>query len=140
MGVEHRFPQFYRDDAAVIKKLQRKSKHSKRLKFKHQKIAARRKDHHHKLSTQLVAENKLIVWSNDNFSSLKRKRNFGKKYSDLALGQIAGMIESKITFRKDGLGQFIRVASRYSTVTCSAGGAKTGPKWIFSKTVAMQWL
>jgi len=126
LGEEIHFPEFYRDDQVVIAKLQRKSKGSKRLKFRHKKIAARRKDHHHKLTTRLVAENKTICWSNDNFNSLKKL--FGKKYSDLALGQIAAMIENKMAFRKDGLGKFERVASRNSTRRCSSCGALSGPK------------
>lgn len=81
-----------------------------------------RKDRNHKLSRRLVAENAVIAWSKD--SHLAIARNFGKSVAGAAHGQLRQMLAYKC---RSGGRQFIEVSNRYSTVTCSACGARSGP-------------
>ena len=127
-GTEHAFPRWYQDRQELLGKLQRKSKHSKRVKALFAKIANKRLDHHHKLSTGLAGEYQKIYWSDDNFKGLIRIKNLGKSYANLGLGAFRDMLQAKLASRADGQGELIKVNSRYSTQTCNACGARTGPK------------
>ena len=55
----------------------------KKIKALHSKIKNQRKDHHHKLSTEIAKSYVKIYWSNDNFNGLKKL--YGKQYSNLAM-------------------------------------------------------
>ncbi len=84
--------------------------------------ANQRKDRNHKLSRRLVAEHTLIAWSGDQHHKLARI--FGKSVASAAHGQLRQMIDYK---SRTGGSRFVVVPSRYSTVTCSACGARSGP-------------
>lgn len=127
-GVEYEFPRWYRDSQIMLAKLQRKSKHSKKVKRLHQLIAAKRKDHHHKLTTELAKKYQKIYWSDDGFKGLKQMKNLGKAYSDVSLGSLRDILKAKLASRADGQGELITVSNRYSTQTCSACGVLSGPK------------
>jgi transposase len=125
-GDQYDFPKFYRDSENLIAKLQRKSKNSKRLKRVQLTLAARRRDHHHKLSTLFAKKYRKVYWSNDNFKALKGL--FGKSYSDVSLGMFRTMLEAKLLSRADKLGELVKVSNRHSTQDCSACGSRSGPK------------
>ncbi|MHB1546131.1 MAG: RNA-guided endonuclease InsQ/TnpB family protein [bacterium] len=97
----------------------RKSKLSARLL---ERQANRRNDRNHKISRKLVENYKVIKYSNDNFKGLAHMH--GKSVSEASLGRLIGMITYKSRL---GGRDVISVNSRYTTMTCSACGAKTGP-------------
>ena len=125
-GTEIQFPKFYKEQNALLAKQQRKSKNSKKVKCLHRKIANKRTDHHHKLSTTLAKQHQKIYWSDDSFKNLSKK--FGKQYSELALGKFRDILTNKLASRTDGLGELVNVSNKYSTQTCSACGTRSGPR------------
>ncbi len=120
------FPKFFKEQGERLAKMQRKSKNSKKHKLLARKVANKRTDHHHKLSTKLATQYKKIFWSNDSFKQLAK--HFGKQYSELALGKFRDLLASKLASRADGLGELVHVTNKYSTQTCSACGTRSGPK------------
>lgn len=121
-GDIYKFPRHYKKEEGRIAKLQRLSKNSKRLKAVQRKVAARRKDHHHKLSTEMAKKYQTVYWSNDNFANLKQCLKFGKTYSDISLGAFRDMLQTKLASRADELGRLIKVSNKLSTQTCSSCG------------------
>lgn len=100
---------------------------SRKTALLHEKLANRRKDAWHKLSRHLVAENKQIFWSNDNFKAMAGL--FGKSVNSLGLGMLREMIETKSkNSRADGSGLFSRVNNKKSTITCGSCWSFTGPR------------
>ena len=87
-----------------------------------EKQTNRRNDRNHKISRKLVENYKVIKYSNDNFKGLARTH--GKSVSEASLGNLIGMITYKCRI---GGREVISVNSRFTTMTCSACGAKTGP-------------
>lgn len=83
----------------------------------------RRKDRNHKLSRRLVADNALIAWSKDSHRSFARL-GFGRSVVSAAHGQLRQMLAYKC---RSGSREFVEVPNRYSTVTCSSCGQRTGP-------------
>lgn len=124
-GLQIDFPKFYQDSQKYIGNLQRKSKNSKRLKYAQRRITNKRKDHHHKLTTELAKTYVKLYWSDDNFKALSKK--YGKQYSNLALGAIRELLKYKLASRIDGFGELILVNNKNSTKTCSTCGDLTGP-------------
>lgn len=90
----------------------------------HERISNKRKDRNHKLSRQLVSENAVICFSNDNLRGLNRA-GFGKSVTAAAHGQLRSMLSYK---SRIGGTEYIEVSSKSSTMTCSTCGAKTGPQ------------
>jgi len=84
--------------------------------------ANQRKDRNHKLSRRLLSENALICWSKDSHRAIAR--TFGKSVASAAHGQLRQMLAYKC---RAGGREFIEVPNRYSTMTCSACGARSGP-------------
>ena len=115
----------FKEQEKRLAKAQRKSKNSKKHKALARKVAARRKDYHHKLSNKLAKSHMTIYWSDDFFPRLKKIH--GKPYSDLGFGQFRDFLANKLASRTDGFGELIRVPSAYSTQTCHSCGALTGP-------------
>jgi putative transposase len=95
--------------------------------------ANQRLDRNHKLSHRLVAENDLIVWSKDNTKATARK--FGRSVSSAAHGQLRQMLAYKC---RSGGRRFVEVPARFSTVTCSSCGARSGPRGCAGLSVR-QW-
>jgi putative transposase len=87
-----------------------------------QRIANQRRDRNHKLSRKLISENVLIVFSDDNHKAIAR--SFGKSVTSSGHAQLRSMLAYKSRL---GGTQYIEVASRYSTRTCSACGSLSGP-------------
>jgi len=88
----------------------------------HERTANQRKDRNHKLSRRLVAENRLIAWSKDTHGNLARR--FGKSVTSASHYQLRSMLAYK---SRAGGREFVEVASRNSTRTCSVCLARTGP-------------
>lgn len=84
--------------------------------------ANQRKDRNHKLSRRLVSENALIAWSKDPHRAIAR--SFGKSVASAAHGQLRTMLSYKC---RAGGREFVEVSNRYSTMTCGACGARSGP-------------
>jgi IS605 OrfB family transposase len=88
----------------------------------HERIKNQRKDRNHKLSLRLVKENSVIVFSKDNVKGMAK--SFGKSVASSAHAQLRQMLSYK---SRAGGTEYIEVASRNSTKTCSACGALSGP-------------
>ncbi len=110
-------------EASAERLAQAQRGHNKQLAARIQeRIANRRKDRNHKLTTRLVSENVLIVWSKDNHKGIAKK--FGKSVSSSAHAQIRGMLSYKSPTSGT---TFIEAASKDSTKTCNECGRPSGP-------------
>jgi len=86
----------------------------------HARIADRRRDHLHKLSTRLVHENQVIVVEDLNISGMVRNRSLARHISDVSWGELIRQLEYKCSWygRK-----FVRVDRWFpSSKTCSSCG------------------
>ena len=114
--------QFYRDMEPKLAVAQRANKKD-RVKAIHAKIANRRKDFLHKLSTVLVTEHGAIFVGNVNASGLAKTR-MAKSVLDAGWS----MFRTMLNYKSDDAGAwFEEVNEAYSTQTCSACGARSGP-------------
>ena len=116
-------PQFYRDLEPALAVAQRANK-KQRVKALHARIANRRKDFHHQLSTQLVRRYGAIFVGNVNASALAQSR-MAKSVLDAGWSQFRNYLQYKCD---DAGGWFAEVNEAYSTQDCSACGARSGPK------------
>ena len=95
--------------------------------------ASRRRDRNHKISRKLCEQYKTIYYSNDNFKAMTKR--FGKSVTEAGLSQLIGML----AYKGNNCGRsVIPVDSQYTTQTCSACGALTGPKGLGGLSVR-QW-
>jgi putative transposase len=114
---------FYRDLEGQLAIAQRANKKD-RVKAIHAKIAHRRKDFHHKLSTRLITSYGAIFVGNVNASALA-KTNQAKSVLDAGWSAFRTMLQYKC----DVAGVwFDEVNEAYSTQTCSCCKKRTGPK------------
>ena len=110
-------------EASAERLAQAQRGHNKQLAARIQeRIANRKKDRNHKLTTRLVSENVLIVWSKDNHKGIAKK--FGKSVASSAHAQIRGMLSYKSPTSGT---TFVEAASKDSTKTCNECGKPTGP-------------
>ncbi|MFM7462393.1 MAG: RNA-guided endonuclease InsQ/TnpB family protein, partial [Burkholderiales bacterium] len=116
---------FYRDLEPRLGLAQRANK-VKRVRAIHAKIANRRKDFLHQLSTQLVGEYGAIFVGNVNASQLAKTRQ-AKSVLDAGWSTFRTMLQYKCA---DAGTWFDEVNEAYSTVTCSSCGSRTGPKGV----------
>lgn len=115
--------QFYRDLEPALAVSQRAG-NKKRTKAIHAKIANRRKDFLHKLSTRLVKENGAIFVGNVNAAGLA-KTNMAKSVLDAGWSTF----RTQLQYKGDSAGSWVReVNEAYSTQECSGCHARTGPK------------
>jgi len=84
--------------------------------------ANRRRDRNHKISRKLIENYKIIYYSDDNFKGLACV--FGKSILEAGLGQLIRMITYKGSFCGRDV---VPINSKFTTMTCSACGALTGP-------------
>ena len=121
-------------EAAAERLAQAQRGHDKVLAARIQeRIANRKKDRNHKITRKLVAENVLIVWSKDKIKGIAKR--FGKSVSSSAHAQIRGMLSYKSPISGT---QFVEVASKYSTKTCSECGSPSDPTG-FAGLSVRQW-
>lgn len=116
---------FYRDLQPALGIAQRAGK-ARRAKAIHAKIAHRRKDFLHKLSTRLVREYGAIFVGNVNAAQLAKTRQ-AKSVLDAGWSTFRTMLQYKCA---DAGTWFDEVNEAYSTVTCSSCGSRTGPKGV----------
>jgi IS605 OrfB family transposase len=122
-GEKVKAERFYRDQEAALAIAQRARKKA-RARAIHAKIAHRRKDFLHKLSTRLVAENGAIFVGNVNSAGLARTR-MAKSVFDAGWSTFRTMLQYKCD---DAGVWFDEVDEAYSTQTCSACDARSGPR------------
>ena len=115
--------QFYRGMEGKLAVAQRANKKD-RVKAIHARIANRRKDFHHKLSTKLTDSYGAVFVGNVNASALA-KTNQAKSVLDAGWSAFRTMLQYKC----DRAGVwFDEVNEAYSTQTCSCCRKRTGPK------------
>jgi IS605 OrfB family transposase len=114
---------FYRDLEPALASAQRAGK-KERTKAIHAKIANRRKDYLHKLSTRLIASHGAIFVGNVNASALA-KTTMAKSVLDAGWSTLRNMLQ----YKGDGAGSMVReINEAYSTQECSNCHERTGPK------------
>jgi putative transposase len=114
---------FYRDLEPALARAQRAG-HRNRTRAIHAKIANRRKDFLHKLSTRLVKANGAIFVGNVNASALAKTR-LAKSVLDAGWSTFRTML----LYKCDGAGVwFDEVDEAFSTQTCSRCNSRAGPK------------
>jgi IS605 OrfB family transposase len=115
-------PQFYRDLEPRLAAAQRAGK-TARVRALHAKIAHRRKDFLHKLSTQQVRTHQAIFVGNVNASALAQTR-MAKSVLDAGWSAYRTMLQ----YKGDDAGAWVEeVNESHSTQECSACHARTGP-------------
>jgi putative transposase len=114
---------FYRDLEPVLALAQR-ARHRNRSRAIHAKIANRRKDFLHKLSTDLVKANGAIFVGNVNASALAKTRQ-AKSVLDAGWSAFRTMLQYKCAHA--GV-WFAEVDEAFSTQTCSVCQSRAGPK------------
>jgi transposase len=88
-----------------------------------ERIRNRRKDRNHKVSRRLVAENVEIYFSKDNNRGMAKK--FGKSVASSGHAQLRSML----AYKSPASGtRYVEVDAKFSTMTCSACGDRTGPR------------
>jgi putative transposase len=117
--------QFYRDQEESLAIAQRAGKKA-RVRAIHARIKQRRKDFLHKLSTRLVREHGAIFVGNVNAAALSQTRQ-AKSVLNAGWSTFRTMLRYKCD---DARVWFDEVDEAYSTQTCSACGARCGPKGI----------
>jgi IS605 OrfB family transposase len=116
---------FYRDLEPALATAQRARK-KRRVKAIHARIANRRKDFLHQLSTRLVREYGAIFVGNVNAQALARARH-GKSVLDAGWSSFRTMLQYKCA---DAGVWFDEVDEAFSSQTCSCCGSRTGPKGV----------
>jgi putative transposase len=101
-----------------------RARHRNRTRAIHAKIANRRKDFLHKLSTRLVKANGAIVVGNVNASALAKTR-LAKSVLDASWSAFRTMLQYKCA---DAGVWFDEVNEAFSTQTCSVCDSRAGPK------------
>ncbi len=114
---------FYRDLEPALARAQR-ARHRNRARAIHAKIANRRKDFLHKLSTRLVKANGAIVVGNVNASALAKTR-LAKSVLDAGWSAFRTMLQYKCD---DAGVWFDEVDEAFSTQDCSVCKSRSGPK------------
>ena len=114
---------FYRDLEPALATAQRAGKKA-RTRAIHAKIANRRKDFLHKLSTKLVKQYETIVVGNVSSSKLVKT-----KMAKSVLDSGWAMFRAQLMYKSlEAASVFKEVNESFSTQDCSACGARTGPK------------
>ncbi len=125
--------QFYRDLEPALAVAQRAG-NKQRTKAIHAKIANRRKDFLHKLSTQLVKDHGAIFIGNVSAAGLAKTR-MAKSVLDAGWS----IFRTQLQYKGDSAGSWVReVNEAYSTQECSCCHARSGPKGLSGLGVS-QW-
>lgn len=120
-GMKYKNPRELRTGAIRLAQAQRGG--NKKLAARLQEHQAnRRKDRNHKIALDIVRNHKEIYVTNDN---LKGQRSlFGKSVQEAGISQLRKFI----SYKSSSCGRkFTLVDSRYTTMTCSICGSRSGP-------------
>ncbi|MEU4084220.1 RNA-guided endonuclease InsQ/TnpB family protein [Streptomyces aureus] len=128
-------PKFGRSDAGRLARAQRElarkeqgsrnqAKARRRVALIHARIADRRRDFLHKLSTRLVQENQLVAIENLPVRNLMGNRSLARSIADASWAELRGMLEYKCAW----YGRELAVVDRFfpSSRTCSVCGLMRG--------------
>ena len=127
-------PKFYRDLEPKLAVAQRANKKA-RVKAIHAKIANRRKDFLHKLSTQLVREYGAIFVGDVNASKLA-KTGMAKSVLDAGWSAFRNMLQ----YKSDDAGSWVKIINEAnSTRECACCGKLTGPTGLAGLSVR-EWV
>lgn len=118
-------PRFYRDLEPALAVAQRANKKT-RTRAIHARIANRRKDFLHQLSTALARQYGQIFVGNVNAAALAQTGQ-AKSVLDSGWSALRTMLSYKCD---DAGGRFEEVDEAFSTQTCSCCGCRTGPKGV----------
>jgi putative transposase len=124
-GAKLSAPQFYRSLESKLAIAQRAGK-KHRVRAIHAKIANRRRDSLHQFSTRLVREYDTIFVGNVSAAALI-KTPHAKSVLDAGWSALRTMLRYKCDFAG---ATFVDVNEAFSTQTCSACDARSGPKGI----------
>lgn len=113
----------YRRYQRTLAKAQR-ARNKGRVRAIHARIVNARRHHLHEQSTRLVRENRLIVAGNVNASAIARTK-LAKSMLDASWSSFRSMLRYKAI--RHGA-RYVETSERYTTQTCSACGARSGPK------------
>jgi len=114
---------FYRDLEPLLARAQR-ARHRHRSRAIHAKIANRRKDFLHKLSTRLVKTNGAVFVGNVNASALAKTR-----LAKSVLDAVWSAFRTMLLYKCDDAGVwFAEVDEAFSTRTCSVCNSRAGPQ------------
>ncbi len=114
---------FYRDLEPKLAVAQRAGR-TRRVRALHAKIANRRKDFLHKLSTSLVQQHQAVFVGDVNAQALAKTR-MAKSVLDAGWSAFRTMLQYKCD---DAGVWFKEIDEKFSTQECGACGARTGPK------------
>ena len=126
-------PKYYRKTENKIKKTQRVlskckkfSKNYKKVQIKlaklHEKIKNQRKDFQHKISRQIVNENKIIVSEDLNVKGMLKNHKLAKSIQDASFGSFCNMISYKANEQHR---QYVKIGTFYpSSKLCHCCGFK----------------
>jgi putative transposase len=99
----------------------------------HERIANKRKDYNHKVSKEIVVNNKEIYVTKDNLRN--QTKIFGKSVSDAGIAQL----RSFIAYKSANSGRLFKlVDSKYTTMICSECMGRSGPTGL-SKLKVRAW-
>lgn len=128
-------PRHVRKSAPRLAKAQRAGR-KRQTRAINRKVAAQRRDFHHKLSTRIAKENTLVVVGNVNSSALARTK-MAKSVLDAGWSSFRGMLQYKMAMRPGA--RFVEANERMSTQTCSDCGVIGGPRGLEGLRVR-QWV
>ena len=130
-------PKFLRSALRRLRRLQRNLKHKQRGSNRltaarlwvaklHAKVADRRMDFLHKLSTRIIRENQTVVLEDLNVSGMVKNRKLARSIADAGWRMLRNLLESKATEHDRDL----VVINRWTPTsqTCSACGYRDGKK------------
>lgn len=116
-------PRHLRRSAARLAKAQRAGR-KRAARAIHRKIAAQRRDFHHKVSTRIANEYRFVAVGDVNSARLSRTR-MAKSVLDAAWSSFRNMLSYKLAMRPGST--FVEVNERNSSRACSVCGALSGP-------------
>lgn len=117
-------PRHVRKAAAALARAQRAGRKALARKI-HRKVAAQRRHFLHVVSARIARENKLVAVGDVNSAKLARTR-MAKSVLDAGWSALRSMLRYKTAMRHGAV--FVQTDERHSTQTCSACGARGGPR------------
>jgi len=96
-----------------------RNKAKKELKSLHQKIARVRGDNLHKVTSQIINENQVIICEDLNTRGMLKNHKLAKSISDASWGKLTSMLEYKSKWADR---EFVKVSAHYTSQDCNNCG------------------